>query len=117
MPITKSNVFDRCTKMGRARWRLENNIHVEKHQGYSYKHCFSYNWNAMKGYHYLMKIGHFINVLVVRSELLAKKVRALGIQPFIKELFNALKGAPLDKESLRNVGSVPYQLRLNFSVG
>ena len=117
VPITISNVFNRCTKMGRTRWRLENNIHVEKHQGYSYQHCFSYDWNAMKGYHYLMKIGHFINVLVVHSELLAEKVRALGIQPFIKQLFDALKGAPLDKESLRNVGSVPYQLRLNFSVG
>lgn len=117
VPLSTSNVFDRCTKMGRARWRQENNIHVEKHQGYRYQHCFSYNWNAMKGYHYLMKIGHFINVLVVRSELLARKVLALGIQPFIKELFDALKGALLDKESLRKVGSVPYQLRLNFSIG
>jgi len=54
--IKYDNVFFRCTKMGRYRWKIENNILVEKHQGYQYEHCFSYDWNAMKGFHYLMKI-------------------------------------------------------------
>ena len=70
--INEGNVFYRCTKIGRYRWKIENNILVEKHQGYQYEHCFSYTWNAMKGFHYLMKIRHFPNVLALNSELLAE---------------------------------------------
>jgi hypothetical protein len=31
-PLNQSNVFDRCTKIGRYRWNIENNILTEKHQ-------------------------------------------------------------------------------------
>ncbi len=54
--LNEKNVFERCTKMGRYRWKIENNILTEKHQGYEYEHCYSYTWNAMEGFHYLMKI-------------------------------------------------------------
>lgn len=56
-PISSENVFFRCTKIARYRWGIENFILKEKHQGYNYEHFYSYNWNAMKGYHYLMHIG------------------------------------------------------------
>ncbi|RKL63967.1 hypothetical protein DXT63_02795, partial [Thermoanaerobacteraceae bacterium SP2] len=95
--INHKNVFFRCTKIGRYRWKIENNILVEKHQGYEYEHCFSYSWNAMKGFHYLMKIGHFLNVLALNSELLADKVKELGIRGFIKYLTLACEGSVLDK--------------------
>lgn len=72
--ITKTNVETRCLKIGRYRWKIENNFLVMKHQGYHYEHCFSYNWNAMVGFHHLMQIGRFINVLLAHSELLEKKV-------------------------------------------
>ena len=42
-----------------------------------------------------MKIGHFINALVVNSELLIEQVRRRDIQRFIEFLFMALAGAPL----------------------
>jgi hypothetical protein len=48
--ITKNNVEYRCIKIGRYRWKIENNFLVLKHQGYEYEHCFSYNWNAMVGW-------------------------------------------------------------------
>ncbi len=41
----------------------EAGILVEKHQGYQYEHCFSYDWKVMCGYHYLMRLGHALNVL------------------------------------------------------
>jgi len=110
--ITKSNVFSRCTKMGRYRWKIENNILVEKHQGYSYEHCFSYNWNAMEGYHYLMKIGHFINVLALNSELLIAKVKELGVRGFIKYLYLILSGTPLNVERFEKVIREKCQWRL-----
>jgi len=86
-PLNQSNVFYRCTKMGRYRWNIENDILTEKHQGYSYEHCYSYTWKVMEGYHYLMKIGHFLNVMVINSELLNGQVKELGIQGFFQKLW------------------------------
>jgi hypothetical protein len=62
--ISKTNVETRCLKIGRYRWKIENNFLVMKHQGYHYEHCYSYDWNAMVGFHHLMQIGRFINVLL-----------------------------------------------------
>ena len=41
----------------------------------------------MEGYHYLMKIGHFLNVMVINSELLNGQVKELGIQGFSQKLW------------------------------
>lgn len=94
--ITSKNVFMRCTKMARYRWQIENHFLIEKHQGYSYEHCYSYNWQAMKGFHYLMKIGHFMNTLVMKSEIIIEYVENDGIQGFISKFKLALTGSPLD---------------------
>lgn len=102
-PITKENVFLRCTKMARYRWKIESNFLIEKHEGYYFEHCYSYNWQAMKGFHYLMKIGHFMNMLAINSELLSDYVKESGIRGFITGLCLGLSGAVLDTESILNV--------------
>ena len=102
VPLTPKNVFERCNKMGRYRWKIENNILTEKHQGYLYEHCYSYTWNAMEGYHYLMKIGRFLNVLAVNSEILIEKVKLLGIRGFIKEIKQICGAYLLDKIRMSN---------------
>jgi hypothetical protein len=83
-----------------------------KHQGYQYGHCFSYDWNAMVGHH-LMQIGRFINVLLVYSELLEKKVTILGINGLIAYIF---KACTVDVLDLTRIGSIvndkSYQWRL-----
>lgn len=112
-PLTKNNVFKRCTLMGRYRWKIENNILVEKHQGYEYEHCFSYNWNAMEGFHYLMNIGRFMNVLAVNSEYLADKVRKTGIKGFTEFLRQACSGDVLDIERIHKIVEGRYMLRLS----
>jgi len=62
LKLTKRTVMDLCQYVARKRWCIENNnFHVEKHDGYSFEHVFSYDWNSMQGFHYLMKIGHSIN--------------------------------------------------------
>ena len=98
--------------MGRYRWKIENNILVEKHQGYQYEHYFSYDWNAMKGFHYLMKIGHFINVLALNSEILADKAKNLGIRGFIQYLKLACEGSPLDGDRIRIAREKKFMWRL-----
>jgi hypothetical protein len=111
-PLHHGNVFLRCTKMGRYRWRIENNILTEKHQGYEYEHCYSYTWNAMEGYHYLMKIGRLLNVMAANSELLIDKVQKLGIRGFVNYLKEALAGNLLDKEKVTEASEKEIQWRL-----
>jgi len=110
--ITESNVFKRCTYMGRYRWKIENNILVEKHQGYQYEHCFSYNWNAMEGFHYLMKIGRYINVLAVNCGYLADKVKELGITGLLEFIWLACAGDVLDTDRIRKIVEGRYQIKL-----
>lgn len=114
-PITEGNVFSRCTQMARRRWRIENNFHVEKHDGYCYEHCYSYNWNAMKGFHYLMKIAHFINALIVNSEAVADDVVTKGITGFFSDLWLALSGAELDHSKLKAEANRKFLWRLNVT--
>ncbi|MES9985822.1 MAG: hypothetical protein ABW115_20665, partial [Candidatus Thiodiazotropha sp. 6PLUC6] len=70
-PITRLNVHSRCNLGARYRWGIEGAFLVEKHQGYSYEHAFAKNWNAMKGYHYLMRLAHLLNTLARFSKELA----------------------------------------------
>lgn len=111
-PLTGKNIFERCTRMGRYRWRIENNILTEKHQGYDYEHTYSFTWNAMEGYHYLMKIGRFLNVIAASSELLIERVKVLGIRGFIERLRNVLSSVLLDREAIRQAAECHYQLRI-----
>lgn len=89
--------------MARYRWKIENNFLIEKHEGYNYEHCYSYDWQAMKGFHYLMKVGHFINAMAINSELLLEYVDESGIRGFISSLCLALSGAVLDTEKITAV--------------
>lgn len=114
--LNEKNVFERCTKMGRYRWKIENNILTEKHQGYEYEHCYSYTWNAMEGFHYLMKIGRLLNVMALNSELLADKVKELGIRGFISHLKLACSGSPLDKAKIQEAREAKWLWKLNLVV-
>jgi hypothetical protein len=63
-PLKESNLHERCNLGARHRWGIEAAFLVEKQHGYQYEHVFSFNWNAMKGYHHLMHLGHALNALV-----------------------------------------------------
>lgn len=114
-PLTENNVFYRCTNLARLRWQIEINFLVEKHQGYEFEHCYSYTWNAMKGFHFLMKIGHFMNVMALNSELLKDKVEEIGIRGFIKLLKLACEGTTLDKQGLCAARQEKFIHRLKIS--
>ena len=88
--VTTSNAFELCTVIARSRWRIENLFLMEKHQGYNYTHCYSYNWNAMKGFHYLMKFGVFINVLTVYSEGLSAYAQVEGMRGLIQKIWSKI---------------------------
>jgi hypothetical protein len=50
----------------------------------------------MKGYHYLMRLGHMINVLAQYSEHLVKTIRELGMRGFIRFVRETIGGRWLD---------------------
>ncbi|MDO8686477.1 MAG: transposase family protein [Clostridiales bacterium] len=114
-PLNKKNVFMRCTKLARYRWKIENNFLIEKHEGYHFEHCYSYNWTAMLGFHYLMKAGHFLNAMAINSEILLEYVNEKGIRGFIVDLKVALNGAVLDMESIARVVESKHVWKLKVS--
>ena len=65
-------------------------------------YCFSYNWNAMQGYHFLMRIGLMLNVLVQYSECFIDVIKTLGKRGAIKFIFETLKGLWLNAEYIQN---------------
>lgn len=111
-PLSKGNVHYRCNLAARHRWAIENQILVEKHHGYEYEHCFSYNWNAMKGFHYLMRLGHLLNTLVGLSIYVVECVRMLGARGFIRLVRETLAGPWLDVGRIQALLTRRIQLRL-----
>ncbi len=111
-PLSSCNIHERCNLAARKRWCIETGLLIEKRHGYQYEHCFSYNWNAMKGYHYLMRIGHLFGILAQYSECLIQKVKALGRRGFIKFIRETIASPWLEKDMVRKRLNRNFQLRL-----
>ena len=92
------NLHDRCNLAARRRWDTEENNNKEKHQGYQGNKCFSKSWEAAKGYHLLMRIGHLINEIIHHTKNLVKKVKKYTIRGFVKYVFETLKTCNMDME-------------------
>jgi len=82
---------ERLCSIGRSRWCIEIGFLVEKHHGYNYSHCYSYDWSTMKGFHVLMKYGIFINTLLMRSQSLCDFVTPCGNRGFIMKVWDVLR--------------------------
>ncbi len=116
-PLEPANIHERCNLGARHRWNIESELLAEKRQGYQYEHCFSYDWNAMKGYHYLMRIGRTINVLAQYSESLVRIFIEKGVRGFISFVRETLTGLWLDinwvKARLANLSTAFDISRIN----
>jgi len=100
-PLTKGNLHRRCNLCARARWTIETIFLIEKHHGYQFEHCFSYNWNAMKGYHYLMQLAHVFNVMARYSKIVTDHIKELGVRGFIDFIRENIAGPWLDRDWIR----------------
>ncbi len=110
--LSPSNLHERCNLGARHRWGIETNILVEKHHGYQYEHCFAYDWEAMKGYHYLMRLGHFFNALARYCEPLHKIVLVWGVRGLIELLRETVAAPWLIPDQVRARLEPPFQIRL-----
>ena len=66
----------------------------------------------MRGYHYLMRLGHALNVLARYSYALAKHVRELGVRGLIAFVRSTLAGPWLRAEDIQRIATASCQLRL-----
>ena len=78
------NVHELLNLGARKKELIEDSINTEKNRGYQYKHAFSYDWNTMQGFHYLMRLGHAINAISEFSKKLKKYIKALGCSATLK---------------------------------
>jgi hypothetical protein len=111
-PINHLNVHTRCNLGARYRWGIEAGFLVEKHQGYSYEHGFARNWNAMKGYHYLMRLAHLLNTLARFSSELMGLFKQYGVRGAIGFIRNTLTSPWLDPQEVERKLKKPFRLRL-----
>lgn len=110
-PLNSRNVHERCNLGARHRWGIESSFLVEKQYGYQYEHTFSFNWNAMKGYHLLMHIAHMINVVAEHGSLLRYLFQELGMMAAIKFLDEAFRKVLLNREKILECLTQNYQVR------
>ena len=111
-PLNRRNIHERCNLAARHRWNIESEILIQKHHGYQYEHCFSYNWNAMQGYHFLMRIGLMLNVLVQYSGCFIDVIKKFGKRGTIKFIFETMKGPWFNNDYVKQQLERPLQLRL-----
>jgi len=111
-PITRGNAHERCNLGARYRWGIEAGFLVEKHHGYHYEHAFALDWNAMKGYHYLMRMAHLFNTLARFARHLKALYAKLGVRGAIAFIRQSCAAPWLDPERIRTLLSQPFQLQL-----
>jgi len=103
--------YDHDTR-SRYRWGIEISMLVEKRQGYHYEHAFSYDWNAMKGFHDLMRLAHLLNAIAQYTKRVAKQVRTQGVRAFLKFVRETCTHPWLSPQWIQQLLATPIQLRL-----
>jgi hypothetical protein len=110
--VDRHNVHERCNLGARQRWGIEISMQIEKCQGYCYEHAFSHDWNAMRGYHYLMRLAHLLNALALATKRVRRHVRELGVQAFLHWVRESCANRWLRPAWLEQLRHQPPQLRL-----
>ena len=110
--LTWFNVLERCNLGARCRWGIETIMLIEKHHGYNYEHRFSHNWNAMKGFHYLMRMAHMLNAIALCTMAVAQQVKRIGVLSFLKLVRETCANRWLSPKWIQKFIQLPYQLRL-----
>lgn len=112
--IDKNNVHELTNLAGRKNFLLENNINQAKNHGYQYKHLFSYNWHAIQGFHYLMRLAQAINSLSEWTKVMRKNIKAMGWSATLKLIKETLFAPWLSAEWYEAQLKKSPQLRLQF---
>jgi len=112
--ITVNNVHELLNLGARKKELIEDNFNTEKNRGYQYKHAFSHDWNAMRGFHYLMRLGHVINAISEFTKKLKRYIKELGCSTTLKIIKDTLFSPWLSPEwyAKQSLEAPPYYLQL-----
>jgi hypothetical protein len=110
--LAACNVHERCNLGACQRWGIETSLLVEKRQGYGYEHAFSQHWNAMRGYHYLMRLAHLLNTLALATKRVMTPCRPMGVQAFLRWVRESCANRWLRPAWLEQLRRQPPQLHL-----
>ncbi len=113
-PLAGSNLHSRCNLFARGRWQIEESILDEKHRGYTYEHAYSHDWNAMKAFHYLMRLGHLLNILALASQGVATFIDRLGIKGFFQILSSTVEATSFDAYRARLIERMARKRQLRL---
>ena len=111
-PLSRENVHERCNLGARHRWGIEAGFLVEKHQGYHYEHAFAFDWNALRGYHLLMRLAHVFNTLARFTRQLRDLFHQFGVRGAIAFIRNSCAATWLDSARMRVLLAKPFRLQL-----
>ena len=111
-PLSRENVHERCNLGARHRWGIEAGFLIEKHQGYHYEHAFALDWNAMRGYHLLMRLAHVFNTLARFTRQLRDLFRQFGVRGAIRFIRTSCAAPWLDSARMRGLLAEPFLLQL-----
>jgi hypothetical protein len=112
--LSMKNVHELMNLGARKRAGIEDNFNTEKNRGYQYQHVFSYNWNAMGGFHYLMRFGYAVNAISEFTKKLKRYIKELGLSTTLKIIYTVLSNPWLTKEWITQQLKKTPQLRLQL---
>jgi hypothetical protein len=112
--INIDNVHELCNLGARKIGLMEDSINTEKHRGYHYEHAYSYNWNAMQGFHLLMRLAHAINALSEFTKKFKKWIKEQGCDATLKLIKETLFNPWLPKKWYESQNAKPIRLKLQL---
>ncbi len=113
--LSTNNVHTLCNLGARKRNFIEDSFNTEKNRGYQYQHAFSYKWNAMKAFHYLMRLAHALNVISEFTKRLKKYIKSIGVSKTMSRIFEAVKHCWVSRECIEAELVKAPQLKLDFN--
>jgi len=114
IPASIHNVHELLNEGARKKELIEDSINTEKNRGYRYKHAFSYNWTAMQGFHYLMRLAHAINAIAEFSKKMKSYIKSLGVSATLKLIKETIFGPWFPIEWYATQREISPQLRLQL---
>lgn len=118
LTVTRENVVELSLQGGRCRWKIENEgFNTQKNLGYNLEHAYCRQETAAKNFYLLLQIAHLIVQLVEASNLFPRTVAKLfgSSRAFAQRILEAFRNAVLPAETLREIATGRYQVRLDTS--
>ena len=108
--FTRNNVHEMYNLGARSRWFIEDCFNTEKNRGYSFKHLYSYDWNAIICFHLLMRMAHFINAISQYTRGMKKLMHDNGVSYVLETISRILFNPWFSASEISEIFKKKYQL-------